>query len=462
MLMRISLNKTFRALDAFGKNYFKRPFTDYQREIAREIIRTIFTKGGEEVFIEVSRQAGKTTAVVDSLAFVMTFAHHFFPMPLSVGIFAPQKEQAKTDFDRLKENLRVLQELYRLQFEEANGTTLKLANCNTIYCFSLSPTSHLESKTLHLAIIEEAQKIDDEKAKNEVFPMLASTNGSKIFIGSGGYQLCDFYRGIENGKNVFRYDYKQVIADKEKLYRATKNPLHKKYKQFVEGEKERYREDSDYFQTQYALNWKIGRGMLTTKSELSKLAGDYELPIAYDKPVYAGWDVAKEEDESVLTVVGWDEELKKFKILQWFAMRGDDYTDQVEMVQRELSKYKRVMKVCIDATGVGDPVVDNFKRSTRLRTEGVKFSLQSKDNLYKTLIKILRDEELLYPKNHPLARKFEMQMFEMIKEYKGEFLSCHHPDRSGAHDDFPDSLALALFQARKITDVNLSREDLGL
>lgn len=460
--MKLSLNKTFRLLDAFGQNYFRRPFADYQREIAHAIIRTIFEKGGAEVFIEVSRQAGKTTAVVDTLAFVMTFAHHFFPTPLSVGIFAPQKEQAKTDFDRLKENLRVLQELYRLQFEEANGTTLKLGNGNTIYCFSLSPTSHLESKTLHLAIIEEAQKIDDEKAKNEVFPMLASTNGSKIFIGSGGYQLCDFYRGIENGKNVYRYDYEQVIADKQKLFDATGNTLHLKYQEFIEAEKERYREDSDYFQTQYALNWKIGRRMLITKSELAKLQGNYELPTAYDKPVYAGWDVAKEEDESVLTVVGWDAEVKKFKILQWLAMRGDDYTDQVEIVQKELSKYKRVMKVCIDATGVGDPVVDNFKRSTRLRTEGVKFSLQNKDNLYKILIKILRDGELLYPSSHTLAPKFEMQMLEMIKEYKGEFLSCHHPDRAGAHDDFPDSLALALCQARKITDLEISRGDLGL
>ena len=161
--------------------------------------------------------------------------------------------------------------------------------------------------------------------------------------------------------------------------------------------------------------------MLITKSELEKLRDDYELPTAYEKPVYAGWDVAKEEDESVLTIVGWDEELKKFKILNWLAMRGDDYTDQVEIVQKELSKFKRVMKVCIDATGVGDPVVDYFKRSTRLRTEPVKFTLQSKDNLYKTLIKILRDEELLYPIGHALTPKFEMQMLEMIKEYKGEY-----------------------------------------
>ena len=111
---------------------------------------------------------------------------------------------------------------------------------------------------------------------------------------------------------------------------------------------------------------------------------------------------------------------------------------------------------------MGDPVVDNFKRSTRLRTEPVKFTLQSKDNLYKNLIKILRDEELVYPSDHKLAIKFEMQMLEMIKEYKGEFLSCHHPDRAGAHDDFPDSLALALYQARKITNLEINRGDLGL
>jgi hypothetical protein len=89
-------------------------------------------------------------------------------------------------------------------------------------------------------------------------------------------------------------------------------------------------------------------------------------------------------------------------------------------------------------------------------------SSRSKDNLYKNLIKILRDEELVYPSDHKLAPKFEMQMLEMIKEYKGEFLSCHHPDRAGAHDDFPDSLALALYQARKITDLEINRGDLGL
>jgi phage terminase large subunit-like protein len=460
--MKESLKQVNNMLELFLNRYYKRPFTAYQKQIAEAIIRAVLKGGGEEIFIEVARQAGKTTAVVDTIAFLLLFVHHFFSTPISIGIFAPQKEQAKTDFDRLKTNLKILKERFNFHFEETNGTTIKLSNGNTVYCFSLAPTSHLESKSLHLAIIEEAQKIDDEKAKNEVFPMLASTDGSKIFIGSAGYQLCNFYKGIENGENVYKYDHEKVIADKEKLYKKTKNKFHKKYKTFIAKEKERYREDSDYFQTQYALNWKIGRGMLTTQSELEKLKATYKVETPYKKPVYAGWDVAKEEDESVITVVGWDEEAKKFRILEWLAMQGDDYTDQVEIAKKMLEKYPRLMKVCIDATGVGDPVVDNFKRQTRLYTEPVKFSLQNKDTLYKNLIKILRDGEIQYPAEHKYTPKFETQMLEMIKEYRGEFLSCHHPDKAGAHDDFPDSLALALLKARKVSDVNVSRQDLGL
>ena len=53
--MIIDLPKTYRGLNLFGEKYFKRPFTEYQRTIAEQILRTVFVGGGEEVFIEVSR-----------------------------------------------------------------------------------------------------------------------------------------------------------------------------------------------------------------------------------------------------------------------------------------------------------------------------------------------------------------------------------------------------------------------
>jgi hypothetical protein len=50
-----------------------------------------------------------------------------------------------------------------------------------------------------------------------------------------------------------------------------------------------------------------------------------------------------------------------------------------------------------------------------------------------------------------LASEFEEQTTSLIGEYKGEgeHLVPHHPDEPGAHDDAPDSTALALLAAAK-------------
>ncbi len=70
---------------------------------------------------------------------------------------------------------------------------------------------------------------DDEKAKNEVFPMLASTNGSKIFIGSGArlyrldaetgklLQFYDIPSGV-SGPPVIAYGKIYIGSDDGKLY----------------------------------------------------------------------------------------------------------------------------------------------------------------------------------------------------------------------------------------------------
>jgi hypothetical protein len=39
--------------------------------------------------------------------------------------------------------------------------------------------------------------------------------------------------------------------------------------------------------------------------------------------------------------------------------------------------------------------------------------------------------------------KFKQQMLDLQQEYKGQLLSVHHPDDPNAHDDYPDSWALA-------------------
>ena len=188
-------------------------------------------------------------------------------MPSQSGYLHRRKSRLKPTLTASKKTCGYCRSFTVCSLEEANGTTLKLGNGNTIYCFSLSPTSHLESKTLHLAIIEEAQKIDDEKAKNEVFPILASTNGSKIFIGSGGYQLCDSIVELRTEKRVPFWLWASDRWQREAVPK-NQNPLHKKKVQGVCGGRKGTlpRGTRTTFKRSTPSIGKIGRGMLITAS----------------------------------------------------------------------------------------------------------------------------------------------------------------------------------------------------
>ena len=58
-----------------------------------------------------------------------------------------------------------------------------------------------------------------------------------------------------------------------------------------------------------------------------------------------------------------------------------------------------------------------------------------------------------YPADQPLAAEFEQQMWDFVKDHKGEqeYLSVHHPeDDPAARDDAPDACAFALFAAGNV------------
>ena len=112
-------------------------------------------------------------------------------------------------------------------------------------------------------------------------------------------------------------------------------------------------------------------------------------------------------------------------------------------------KHYNIKGVAFDSTGQGDFMPDLFEAETRWRDENsglyrVKFSAVSKDILYKNLGVVCREFLTTLPIIATKeAEEFKQQMLDLQKEYKGELLSCHHPDSKDAHDDYCDSWALA-------------------
>src|SRR5207237_980677 len=150
------------------------------------------------------------------------------------------------------------------------------------------------------------------------------------------------------------------------------------------------------------------------------------------------------------------------EVIHWWEKIGDNYEEIFAELKNKLSDFNVTSLAC-DATGTGEPLVDRLTWELPFVTViPVRFSAQSKDHLYKNFLLFIQEQKVKWPaaaevRKRKYWKEFERQMLDLVKEYKGQYLTCHHPeDQKNAHDDFPDSLALMLWcineQAMPIID----------
>ncbi len=455
-----------------------------QKEFSDSVVRNVLLKTGKNIVLNVARQSGKTTINVWLCAWLLLYTQQFWAKMdfINRGIYelgwgAPQFGQAKTGFDRLKDVLSKVSEDMKLTFEEANGNTLKINLApykSVIYIFPVTKGSKIESKTLDTFFGDEAQYFDDERLKVAVFPMTASTNGCKIFSGTASNTLCHFYELCISKSEItekFIYDADEIVKQKIELFRKTRNSEFLNYKTHYENEKLMFGENSDYIKTQYKLEWILGKGMFVTPEQIDKICLNIPI-IKEDKinDVYIGIDCAKENDDMVVTAWRWQlfkrkewkEPKQCLRILNWYVLNKELYSDQWEIVEEEFLKNYNIKAINIDSTGPGDGTADwfikkydNVSYDTYKKREangqrgivrGVKFTSQSKNKMYRELMRLIDNDLFIVPKDETSVgfNKFINESKILLKEYKGDLLSVHHNDKVGATDDCWDSIACSL------------------
>ena len=414
-----------------------------------------------------------------------------FKEGVMIGIFAPALMQAQINYNRMRSFLScntaqaVLDDPeFNLHFTTSNGQTVRLSNGSFASAFSASDQSNIEGLSFHLIICEEAQDISDFKMLKSISPMGAAYNATQIKVGTATTFKASFYRSIERNKrdmevksshikNHFEYD-----CDVATKY----NPRYKKY---VDAERKRLGENSDEFLMSYKLKWVVERGMLIDVAKFEEnntepLLGTVEYDMLANHVV--GIDVGGSEggDSTVLTVVevDWnmpaiteskqDEETGEEIVYNayttylkcWYEIKNcPDYEEQFSLIKDFIHHFK-VSKVVIDATREKS-LADRLSANLNCEVIPFVFSPKGKSDLYKNFTKEISTGRVRVPFNETTRKSVEynhyiQQMGDMQKGYRGAYLVCSHPPIKGAHDDYPDSHALAVWGASFEGDVSVT------
>jgi hypothetical protein len=482
---------------------------EYQENFARRIIQSVLLEDGEEITALFSRQAGKTESVAVSVVglcvLLPTLARmdrlkdderiNKFKDGFWVGIFAPSYELAGIMHSRMAARMQSdsMKEILSdpdLGIDLQGGRkVLRLPNGSYVDANSAGPQANIEGKTYHLIICEECQDISNYKIKKSIHPMLASTNGTMVKIGTPNAQKGEFFDACERNRaktaagaklpTHFQYDYE---------WPARYNP---RYRAYIEKEIERLGYDSDEFRMSYRLHWLLERGHFIAPEIFdacgikardkvrAKVRGMTHTFIRPDSPygndmtsenMVAALDIGRSNDSTVITVgkVWWEnpvmfagEDRYYIHIVAWLELEGDDHERQYPQILEFLGKFN-IGTLIVDATGRGDPIYDRLNADLdTVRVTPFIFSQRSKHEGYTVLYQEMSERRLTYPAGeHARSQKrwqrFVKQMYDLQKEWKGKYLDVKAPtsgkkggSSSDGHDDYPDSLMMLCYAVNR-------------
>lgn len=484
-----------RKILEFGKILTGISLYSYQEEAAYSIIYSVITFSGDVKTMLFSRQSGKSEVmafIIDTLCVILPALSKIIPefeqfkTGFRVGLFAPQSDQVVTTYSRAQTrldsaNAEMILADPDIDVYQQSTARLSLSNGSFLTGQVASKQSKIESKTYDLVIVEEAQDVDDLIVSKSIEPMLSSTAGTLLKVGTTGMFKNHFYYEIKHNRNLdrnckdprirnhFEYDYKAIIKARREQFNIDHKRFHLNYEADIMRKKERWGVDSQAFKLAYALIWDLESGMLISDKEFDRIInkkkslgdfkdGDY---------IVGGIDIGKSPAETVFTIAkvwhGEDVFEKPFKqIIAWINLGAMDYEGQHHALMDSIVEFN-VSSIHVDYTGVGRAVVDRlmYACGEYVNIVPYTFTSQSKSDMWYNFISDIKTGRLIVPANAKTRAttqytKFEEQMKNCQKYFNGSYLVCEKSE--GYFDDFVDSCALMCLAANEEEEATMEVE----
>jgi len=486
---------------ALAQALCEKKFYPYQVQFAYRLIESVLLRDGNTITALLARQSGKSEAIAATISALMVMLpvlakqylkdwrfnltddegrYRGFKNGVKIGIYAPKLAQSEIMFSRVKmffetkTSKQILSEL-NLIVEVANGDTVRLSSGSRLICQTASENAKIEGETHQILVAEEAQDISDKKIKKSLSPMIASTKGTMVMIGTATTKRCTFYETIKHNERMELAGHKRNNFFYPHEICSRYNSL---YREYIEGQKAQIGETSDEFQMSYGCKWLFERGMFVTQEQLFNVgialksgelfsnlyynSGDAQA-IPQNYSIVAGIDWGRDHDSTVLTLVAVDwfnpvqtlnnnsvhgmepSELYKRHVILWREWFGDNYETQFEEIKNFLFSWGiRLAKIVTDSNTAGKPIYDRLCsvfEDRNVEVTDFNFSAKVKSDGYKAFYQEICGRRLTFPANPNVRltneyRRFINQMLDLRKSYKNGLMSVAHPDEKHAHDDY--------------------------
>ena len=207
---------------------------------------------------------------------------------------------------------------------------------------------------------------------------------------------------------------------------------------FLDGEaieRERGRLPEQVFQEQYVAEFIEGSGAVF-RNVRKYATGDFQAPIRGEQ-YYAGLDLAKVEDYTVLVIVN-----RRLEVVFVDRFHRIDWAQQIDRVRMACRRYNDALLLC-DSTGVGEPIFESLLRAG-CRARPYPFTSASKASLINNLALRFEEQRLTLPT--PEAWPVGIDELEAYEYSVTDAGTTRSGAPSGQHDDCVISLALAVWR----------------
>jgi len=280
--------------------------------------------------------------------------------------------------------------------------------------------------------------LQNPKAWDLIRPILAENGGWAVFIYTP--------RGMNHGYKIL-----QQAKDNPKWFTQILTVDDTKAIPKEVLEEERRDMPADLYEQEYNCKFIEGASQFFKRIDENTWNGDLQPNPGHLYQV--GVDLAKYQDFTVITPF----DKTTFQVGKQERFNQMDFNLQKARIEAVVRRFDA--NLCIDSTGIGDPVVEDLGRTgiSIYPEGGFKFSATSRMNLLNNLAILLAQDKIKIPNDEGLIE--ELKAFQYTTTPTG-VRKVSVP--AGIHDDRVMSLALAVYNAKVPISSEELNQDFGL